>query len=1341
MNAPAARRHAWLELMQQSGPFLTVPVAERVWPTGLPAVAPQVRALLRAAVNAMLADPGTSRTAASGLVLVDALGWGDALIGGADLPAALGVVVAEHGVVLRPDFAFRAEPEDPTDATDEDVGDLNGEEDQPDAEGDESDAGTLRAPTPVSESQWRALGMWAPWGSHPLIRRVENGWAASPVERMAALLRARDIPIGVVSDGRWWALVWAPPGKPVGAGVWDAGLWSEEPESLEAFVALLERRRFLGVQPADRLPALLEESASAQEEVTTTLGVQVRMAVEMLVRRLDELDRQADGTLLKEVSDDDLYAGVVTVMMRLVFLLFAEERRLLPSDDAHYDTSYSAGRLVEQLEQRAALHGEQTLEHRTGAWHRLLALARALHGGVAHEDLRLPPYGGGLFDPDRYRWLEGLDGKPPPVDDLTVLRMLEAVQYVHLRGERRRLTFRSLDVEQIGYVYEGLLELEVRTAVEPILALRRQGGKSLTLISVNDALEAMDDLETWTATTYTGQKKVTPARRKRAVRWLAEQVSPSTLAGLRLTLGTDLANRLQPLGPLLARDDRDRPVITPGGGRYVAPSTRRSATGAHYTPRSLAEEVVQHSLEPLCYRPGPLETLARDRWVLRPSTDLLALRVADVAMGSGAFLVAACRFLADRVVEAWDTEGDTEATAALGRRGPQTSDTEVEGVLLRARRLVAEHCLYGVDINPLAVEMAKLSLWLVTMDRERPFGFLDDRLVCGDSLLGVVSRSQLEEIHLDPEGARRRRAGAFDFGIGSREMLARAADTRRRITATPVTTVRDVEHKTRLLHEAEGASAPLLGIADALTGAGLMAAALSPGHRNAVFARLEDAFRVVEAGTDPQALEPYTAAINAGLPEGKEPRRLLHWPLAFPEVFADTVETGFNAIVGNPPFLGGQKLSSTLGSDYLAWLQTWDGQGKRGSCDLAARFLLRADHLLGPRGQLGYVTTNTVIEGDTLAVGLLQLERRGWVVRQGTSTHPWPSASANLSIVEIWTTKAPLKAEAVLDDEPVPHLSVDLQPYLQETGRPDQLSGNEGAAFIGSYVLGLGFTLTADEAHVLLEEDPHNAEVLFPYVIGADLNRRPDTSASRWVINFRDWPLERAEEYPDCIDIVRRLVKPERDGNNRANYRIYWWRYAEHRPGLYNAIEGMSHVLAISRVGSVLLPVRVDSGVVFSEACVVFALDDFSSLAVLSSSAHQAWVIRYTSTLETRIRYAPSDVFLTFPRPVPTPELHGLGKALDTERRELMLSRALGLTKLYNQVHDPTVIDPAILRLRELHLEIDRAVLAAYGWEDLDPQIGHHRTKIGTRWTVSPQARFQLLDRLLVENHLRAEWA
>jgi len=150
----------------------------------------------------------------------------------------------------------------------------------------------------------------------------------------------------------------------------------------------------------------------------------------------------------------------------------------------------------------------------------------------------------------------------------------------------------------------------------------------------------------------------------------------------------------------------------------------------------------------------------------------------------------------------------------------------------------------------------------------------------------------------------------------------------------------------------------------------------------------------------------------------------------------------------------------------------------------------------------------------------------------------------------------------------------------------------------------------------------------------------------------------------------------------------------------------------------------------------VFAFDDFASLAVLSSSFHTTWVVRYTSTLETRINYAPSDVVLTLPRPGPTPTLRCLGQRLDGERRRLMLSRGWGLTTTYNHVHDPADRDSAVIALRDLHTAIDEAVLASYGW-DLDLEIGHHPTKIGTRWTVSPRARFELLDLLLEENHRR----
>ena len=1327
----AARRHAWLELLQQSGPFLTVPVADAVWPTGLPAVPQPTRVSARAGIAELLESSGTSAASFIQAMLGDSLQWGDALVQGPDLPATLSEIVAEHGVVLRPDFAFRAPDSDEPDETEAD--------DEEDGEqSDEDDAAPSSGSAAHPEGPWRLLGITLPWGTHPLRRTVIGGWATSPVERLATLLRARDVPVGLTTDGRWWALVWAPRGKPVGAAVWDASLWSEEPETLEAFVALLERRRLLGVGADERLPALLERSAVAQEDVTTALGGQVRAAVEMLIRELDELDRNSGGTVLDGVDDDDLYAGVVTVMMRVVFLLFAEERLLLPSDDARYDAAYSVGRLVEQLEQRAATHGRQTLEHRTGAWHRLLAVTRALHGGVAHEDLRLPPYGGGLFDPDRFPWLEGRDGTPPPVDDLTVLRMLEAVQYVRLYGERRRLTFRALDVEQIGYVYEGLLELEVRTAAEPILVLKplRDG---VDIVPTSVAVQILDEgLHGWVASSYQGKKKATDATRKRADRLLAEPVPPTAEVVLGSIVEKALAERLLDFGPLLRCDDRDRPMLIPTGGRYVSSSTRRAATGAHYTPRSLAEEVVQHALEPLIYRPGPLETLERDTWRLRPSTEILALRVADIAMGSGAFLVAACRFLADRLVEAWDLEGDTEASRALAQRTVDTADAEVEGVLLRARRLVAEHCLYGVDINPLALEMAKLSLWLVTMDRERPFGFLDDRLVCGDSLVGVTSMEQLETLHLDPATGRRLQRNTLDFGASWRDELAQAADVRRRITATPVVTVRDVEHKARLLVEAEAVAAPLRVVADALVATGFRASVVPAARRDAEFQGLAMTMWAHDVSEDPSVLDPYLEVINLGLPLGKEPRRPLHWPVVFPEVFVDDAAPGFDALIGNPPFLGGQKISGSMGADYLSYLQAWDGRGVRGSADLAARFILRADALLRTTGQVGFVTTNTLVEGDTLTVGLLQLEQRGWTVRRGTSPHPWPSASANLSIIEVWASRAVVRASAVLDDEAVPRIGVDLQPFLRETGRPERLLENEELAFIGSYVLGLGFTLDPEQAAGWISVDKRNADVLAPYVVGADLNRRPDCSASRWVINFRDWPMERATSYPAPFEQLERTVKSERLRNNRQNYREQWWQYAELRPGLYRTIADLDHVFALSRVGNTLLPVRVTTGPVFSEATVIFALDDFASLAMLSSAAHQTWVIRYTSTMETRIRYAPSDVFLTLPRPKPTDLLRQLGEALDRERREVMFARALGLTKLYNLVHNPSVNDAAVTRLRDIHEQIDLAVLDAYGWGDLDPEVGHHPTKIGVRWTISPPARFELLDRLLVENHRRA---
>lgn len=260
-----------------------------------------------------------------------------------------------------------------------------------------------------------------------------------------------------------------------------------------------------------------------------------------------------------------------------------------------------------------------------------------------------------------------------------------------------------------------MLGLEVRTATQTVLAFQRPKDyprriKAPAEVPVSEALAAASDLERPRLEHWLMERTGWPA--KKAAAALDAEASPAAFEALLAAAGGDLgqAKLLAPLGSALRLDERGRPVVFLPGSRYVAPSSRRAATGTHYTPRSLAEDVAGNALEPLVYRPGPLETSDRSAWRLRPSSEILALRVADIAMGSGAFLVAACRYLADRLVEAWDKEGREDAVLAVAaRRGLRAaSDAEVGPVLLEARRLVADHCLYGVDVSRISVRTLSL---------------------------------------------------------------------------------------------------------------------------------------------------------------------------------------------------------------------------------------------------------------------------------------------------------------------------------------------------------------------------------------------------------------------------------------------------------------------------------------------------------------------------------------------------------------------------------------------------------------------------------------------------------
>lgn len=1296
-----------LALLEPEGAFLTPPALKRGFPNGIPKLESERRALVRERLAHFLDGEGDAtarRTAWLAFLFQHVLDWGGEFLQGQQVPAPYSVNVPEHRVVLRPD-GILADASDPQRA--------------------------------------RILVFRHEPGT-PFDRRARQdasrgSWAASPLEQAERACRETGVSLALLTDGEAMTLLWAPKGEASGSGTFITSLFAEEPGLLDGFVALLEARRFFASGPDDTLEALFRQSANAQAEVTTTLGAQVRGAVELFVDAVGRADRERNGELLKGVQPAEVYTGAVTVLMRLVFLLSAEERGLFPLGDPIYARGYAVASLREQLRNEAR-HGIEALERRTAAWHRLLALFRAVHGGVDHSEFRLPAYGGSLFDPDRYPFLEGrpagstwreTPANPIPVDDRTILGILNELKVLRIGSEARVLSYRTLDVEQIGHVYEGMLDHGCVRATTPVLGFVGKGGLEEE-VPIEDAEgqlarghEAFDE---WIA----GLTKLTAGQRRKA----EEAVDTNREQRLRSACDGDsaLAARVRPFLPYLRDDVREEPYVVLPGTLYVTTVSARRDAGAQYTTKELADEVVQYALEPLVYKPGPAEGAPPEEWKLIPASDILKLKICDPAVGSGAILVAAGRYLAERLMEAWAVE----EAAGLPRSGLPAGTTHADDDEVLARRAVADHCLYGVDRDPLAAEMAKLSLWLTTLSKERPFTFLDHAIQCGDSLLGITSLDELDVLYrhgrLVPVTLRKTIEEAKEDALAAAQLLMEKT----------VLTVRDAEEKADLHRELVAATAPLRLLGDVVAGSALASCARGGFKREALIENVQqwvaDAFRP-ELAEDERARARRLLAgeahewLQTDLPAKAIERRALHWPLAFPEVFLDPSRpSGFDAMVGNPPFLGGQRLTGVLGTAFRDYVVEHIADGRRGSADLVAYFYLRVARVAHG---IGMLATNTIAQGDTREVCLDWLTDQGsWTIHRAVKSRPWPG-EASLEVSQLWMRRGSWRGTHWLEQRPVSGITSALGLPSRVSGNPLVLANNSGYSFQGSIVVGMGFTMSEADARGMIERRRQNAEVLFPYLNGEDVNESPTQSASRWAINFFDWPLERASLYPDCLNIVREKVKPERERNNDRGAREFWWRFLRPRPELYATVAGMQRILCIVRVNKHLMPSLVDAGQIYSDRLHVFAYEDHFHLGLLTSALHWWWAITQGTTHETRPTYMGERCFETFPQPPYSEAVEAAGKALDDQRRPLMIANAEGLTKTYNRVHNPNDDSPGIPRLRELHRELDHAVRDAYGWDNLDLDHGFHETSQGVRYTIGPAARTEILDRLLELNHQR----
>ncbi|MEJ5343100.1 MAG: DNA methyltransferase [Thermogutta sp.] len=1139
----------------------------------------------------------------------------------------------------------------------------------------------------------------------------------------------------------------------------------------------------------------------------------------------------------------DFYEQLLRLVYRFLFLLVAEERNLLGGSDL-YRNHYSISRLRRLIDRREAYTDHEDL------WQSLRVLFYLLRNDTPLNDgkplasfLELPVLDGGLFEPI------DLDERT-----LTNRDLLQAFSYLAYYWDEdartyRRVNYAALDVEELGSVYESLLDHHpvisnrtfefatgterkstgsyytppglvaqlIHSALEPVIEERLAEVKqlansewrmvssewrsfpSLILERFYDHLQRL--ARPGSVAARSGDRKTSlPAHADLPAIGTLRDNQPDTPSSdfdpgqHRGGLGTSLSSRVYPVPPSGERqphrtgDTSDHLLRnrTGQGGGYSAhpgcPDRPRSSD-----PQPGAQPPTEEELKSL-WANLPFAI----RYSLLCEHAILSIRVLDPACGSGHFLLAAARRL-----------GKELARARTGEDEPSPEQVR------ESIRDVVAHCIYGVDKNPLAVELCKVALWIESQVRGKPLTFLDHRIRCGDSLVGVFDLEVLQrgipDKAFDPVGdedkalaremknnnriTRRdlEKGQILLFGLGSSGDLTILAEHARLIESIPDDSLETIREKGRRYNELRTEMNHLRTACDLWTASFFQRRTRSLARDARITSQtLCDWLR---RGTAPQQAIAQAKALA-------HDHRFFHWPLEFPEVFsaysesrpprgvasresrvanreiekplaarhAPSANCGFDVVLGNPPFMGGLKISGNLGDKYRHWLEIAYAP-YRGTADLCAGFYRRVFGLLKPGGRMGMVATNTIGQGDTRESGLAVIVRQGGTISFAQRFLKWPgAANVEVNLVAIHKPHhSPLathhspsasRHSPILDGQPVLSISSRLDPEPEE--EPKRLKQNEGKAFIGDYVRGIGFVLEPEEAEALIRKDPRNADCLFPYLNGEDLNSHPEQKPSRWVICFHDWELDRAKKYPALLKIVEERVKPERErlrGPGDRRNREYWWQFAAYRDGMRRAIAPLRRVLVRSRIAEMHALVFVPNGWVCNEKTIVFAFDDDYHFALLQSSLHEAWMRRFTSTLRTDVNYAPTDCFDTFPFPAEEyervassewrveemPEVFRraaqAGAEYHEHRRQIMLARQLGLTKTYNLFHNPEWTDADIVRLRELHAEMDNAILACYGWEDLDLSHNFYPNDRGqVRYTISPESRRELLKRLLELN-------
>jgi len=795
--------------------------------------------------------------------------------------------------------------------------------------------------------------------------------------------------------------------------------------------------------------------------------------------------------------------------------------------------------------------------------------------------------------------------------------------------------------------------------------------------------------------------------------------------------------------------------------------SERGATGSHYTPEELVQPLIRHSLDHVINEKLALPDKAQRE------AGLLSIAVCDPACGSGHVLLSVARRIAAQVAKVRTGEDQPSPPAFRA-----------------AMRDVIARCLYGVDKNPMAVELCKIALWLEGHSPGEPLEFRDHRIRCGDSICGIRTLAELVEgipeaafdtsedddkdvakalrkKHADEMKARK--AGALNFGDtqGALDDLSMRLAA---LEAMPEHSPAEVDAKQRAWQElvTGPAFARLKAAADTA-----MAAFFTPkteANREKIATEVD--FRAILDGRASPTESLYAKAASTMTVE----RRFFHWFLEFPEV-----KEGFDVVIGNPPFLGGQRIRGVYGIRYLDYLR--HAFAPAGSIDMVAYFFRRSFELIADKRFLALIATNTVAQGDARDGGLAVIEKNGGEINFAVRSTSWPGLAAvevSLAIIH----KGKWLGARYLNGFETKYISTYFDDQFQQLGNPHTLLSNIGKSYQGSILSGEGFILEPNEAALLISGNPKNKDVIFPYINGDDVNSRPDQSPSRYVINFFKWPESKAKEYQEAYKIIRERVFPERMRSKRTELHKCWWQYEKPRELLYSVIMDKDSLLVKTQVSKHHSPSIIRGGVIFDQKLMVFSSGDRGLFLQVQSSLHEAWVWKHSSTMRSAgVNYNNSICVEPYPfidetKSHVSETLRSTGEQYFSRRMNISKSLGVGLTIIYNLFNLRNLSYSDILRvsphlkesisnknigkdennqkaldeikeLRKWHQTMDEVILAGYGWHQPGPmgpaiQLRHDFYEVEylpendrVRYTIHPEARREVLKRLLALNHER----